>query len=654
MRSARLRGAFVGLVSAFALLLSGWSAGPALATPSAEYYGVNLQPLIKDAQIHESRWPSFLQPLADGQMRVHRTDVVWRHVEPLPPTAGIRRYVWDYGGPGARTSTDFQIASMVRHGLRPQPTFTQAPSWALRQSERWYEDYAAFLVAFTQRYGPGGAFWAEHPELPQLPPQDFELWNEANSPNFWTGKSDAAAYARMLRVVYPAVKGAAPWARLHLSIGWPEAADYVSELFRHGAGSDFDGVAFHPYAPTAPSILRLVTAMRATLSSLGRGDAPILVNETGQPAVYSGAGATHAYAGKVGDTTRAATQTLTGDALARSDCRVEQFSVYAVTGSETGREIIDEGYMGVLRYADGSPNVTGEALQRASRRWVAAVGSGAPLPAGPLRLCSGGATADAALLPLELSVKSSGDSCVRGLVRYDGNPLEESTLRLQTVDGRSHETSPDASGHSEVCIPNGPAVPSVDVFAYVPKAARSETLRCDVPIRSCRSISPVGQPTSPPVCTVKLSALRPVKARRGGVASTQVRATLNCDAYRTYKQVRKRVLVKTRVVGGKTVKLPRKRWKWRTLKVQQTIQPSFVAGYKVNPPKSWKGEKRQRALREVRLRKITLRHGKRVTFTVRRAIRAGDQVLLTHKVNPKLDGLPRVKVSVALKAPKRR
>lgn len=646
------------LVAGSALL--GAVASPASAVPSAEYLGVNMQPLMKDPAIPEARWDSFMRPLADGQMRVHRVDINWRLAEPSKPAGGQRTYVWN-NGPGTRTSIDFLVTSMVRNGLRPQPVFTAAPTWAFQQGgEAWFADYTAFVTAFAQRYGPGGAFWAENPGLPELPPLDFEIWNEANSPNFWTGRADAPAYARLLKVLYPQLKAAAPWARLHVSIGWPEASDYLRELAQQGAGGLFDGVAFHPYAPTAPAILRLVTSMRGALAAVGRGTAPIIVNETGQPAVYSGTGAQHAYAGKVADATRAATQSIAADILARADCGVEQFSVYAITGSETSREIIDEGYMGVLRYADGSPNATGRALQRASLRWVTAVQSGNPLPAGPLRLCSEPATAQAALLPLELSITAAGSSCVRGSVGYDGNPLEESTLVLERPDGRSHRTSPDAFGSSEVCIPDGPPVSTVDVHAEVPKAARSATYRCDVPItpNGCVLVQPppgvaAQAAGAAPICTVRVTALRPIRARRGRQSSTKVRATLLCPQYRTYKNLKKRVRVKTRVVNGKTVALPRKRWRWKTVTVRRTVQPRFIVGYKVNPPKSWKGKKRQRALREVRLRRVTLRHNSRVSFTVRRQIRAGDQVILTHKVNPKADALPRVKVSVALKAPRK-
>src|ERR1700748_252868 len=37
---------------------------------------------------------------------------------------------------------------------------------------------AAFVTSFAQRYGRGGSFWAQHPELPYLPVESYEIGNE--------------------------------------------------------------------------------------------------------------------------------------------------------------------------------------------------------------------------------------------------------------------------------------------------------------------------------------------------------------------------------------------------------------------------------------------------------------------------------------------
>jgi hypothetical protein len=37
---------------------------------------------------------------------------------------------------------------------------------------------ASFVSSFAQRYGAGGSFWAQHPDLPCLPVQSYEIGNE--------------------------------------------------------------------------------------------------------------------------------------------------------------------------------------------------------------------------------------------------------------------------------------------------------------------------------------------------------------------------------------------------------------------------------------------------------------------------------------------
>jgi hypothetical protein len=621
-------GALLGCV-AFAL------PGAARAASSAEFLGVNLQPLQQNPAIAEDRWGSFLQPLADGQMRIHRIQADWSIMEPKAPVNGVHSWQWNAGG-GGRNSMDWTIAQLASRGLRAVPTLNNSPSWARgggsNLPDSSFSAFADFSIAYIQRYGPGGSFWAEHPELPQLPATHYELWNEANSSNFWTGKADAAAYARFLKVVYPKVKAAAPQATLMPSIGWPDAANYMAQLAANGAAADADAIAFHPYAPSADSMLKLVKALRATLGAFGRPDLPIYITESGQPANYSGTGKLHAYDGAVNDATRAATQALAAESLAHSDCGVNSFLVYAVTGSETNKEILSEGFMGILGYANAAPNATGLALQRASRRWAAAVASGSPTPSGHLQICGAGVTPPAALLPLTLQgSRGSSGGCVAGVVGFDGNPLEEADLVLTTPDGRVSRNGTNAAGKTESCVPDGPAIDSVDVYGELRNAARSPVLRCDIPVTRCAQIVAANQ-AAPAPCSVSLKVPTPRRDRRGVRSSARVKAKLVCDGYKSFRSVKLKVRLKGSTKSGK----PR----YRTVVVKRLIQPRFTVSYRV------KGQKRER-----RLRSLTLPHGKTVSFTLHRSIRKGDELALVHLANPKKDALPRVRASVTLKKP---
>jgi hypothetical protein len=394
-----------------------------------------------------------------------------------------------------------------------------------------------------------------------------------------------------------------PPLRVLASIGWPDVNTYLTQLWAAGGGNAIDGVAFHPYAPTVPDIITLTTNVRARLAALGRPTLPVQITESGQPATYSGPGAARAYMGGVSDAARAATQVLGADALARSDCGIEQFLVYAVTGSEgaaasTGD--LTESKMGLLRYADATPNVTGAAFLNASRRWRTAVSAGY----APLALCSQAATPDSAYLPLNLSLRRSGQTCVTGTVGYDGHPLEAATLKMVTEDGRTGKNGTDAFGHAEACLPDGPQIKTVNVLAEVPKTARSAIYRCGIPITAsnCEEVVPVAAGTVVKSCEVKLRTQAPRKRR--GKTSVKATATLNCGSLAAKTKVRFVVALNR-------------------------------AGHKHD--------------RKVRI--INLRNQRKVSFTTTAPIRKGNKLVLLHTASAKT-GVPYIKANRRLAKPR--
>lgn len=93
------------------------------------------------------------------------------------------------------------------------------------------EDYAAFVGGLAQRFGPRVTA--------------YELWNEEDSPGWWTGAPDPAAYTALLRASYPVIKAAEPNATV--LVGGLTGNDYpfLEELYQDGAKGYFDAVAVH-------------------------------------------------------------------------------------------------------------------------------------------------------------------------------------------------------------------------------------------------------------------------------------------------------------------------------------------------------------------------------------------------------------------------
>ncbi|RKX44862.1 MAG: hypothetical protein DRP64_05700 [Verrucomicrobia bacterium] len=170
-------------------------------------------------------------------------------------------------------------------------------------------DYTKKIDGFISNYGPNGTFLQAHPELPQRPIVDVELWNE---PNFqymiprdqrpWQEQEaeKEALYAKLLPAIYTATKQKHPDANIigfatgGMSGGDLRFIQHAHEL-NPAVASSYDVLSTHPYVrPAAPeasavhswgsySIARSLDTIRNTLDKYGRGDTPIWYTEIGWP-----------------------------------------------------------------------------------------------------------------------------------------------------------------------------------------------------------------------------------------------------------------------------------------------------------------------------------------------------------------------------------
>ena len=100
-------------------------------------------------------------------------------------------------------------------------------------------DYAAFLGTLARR-------WAGRVAA-------YEIWNEEDSSAWWSGGSDPAGYARLLRATYPAVKAADPSATVVLGGLVGNDYSFLQRVYEAGARGSFDAVGVH--TDTACNIL---------------------------------------------------------------------------------------------------------------------------------------------------------------------------------------------------------------------------------------------------------------------------------------------------------------------------------------------------------------------------------------------------------------
>jgi hypothetical protein len=461
----------------------------ASAAPPADYVGVNAQAMVKLQVVPPERWDEFAARMAADGLRLARVDAAWSWAEPAAPKDGVHSYTWD---PDDRPtqSLDRVVGLFARHGVRLVPTFTTTPAWAKASGTELaparFGDYAAFAAAFAARYGSSGSFWAAHPELRRTPVQQYQVWTEANSTNFWTRAPNPSQYLDALRLVSPAVREADPNGAVLISIGWQDFESYVNTLYDGGLKGLIDGIGFQPYAPHAPAILDLVQRMRVVMRAHGDGALPMYITELGQPAVASG-GAASATSGIVSDAARAATHSLAADTLARSDCNVRDYLMYDLVGSENEAKDGFEALMGSYRLADARPNATGRALGDVAARWRSNPTSG-------IVLCGGGTTPSSSLRSLETTMTATGPGCVKATVRYRGNPLEGALLRIST-DHLLAEDESNAFGDAATCAPTGKAPGRWTAVAEISNVARSATYSCSA---SGCAVATAPPPDDPP------------------------------------------------------------------------------------------------------------------------------------------------------------
>jgi hypothetical protein len=93
------------------------------------------------------------------------------------------------------------------------------------------QDYAAFVGALAQR-------WGEHVAA-------YELWNEEDSPTWWTGAPNPTAYTQLLRATYPVLKAAEPKATVVLGGLTGNDYPFLEQVYKAGGKGYFDAVGVH-------------------------------------------------------------------------------------------------------------------------------------------------------------------------------------------------------------------------------------------------------------------------------------------------------------------------------------------------------------------------------------------------------------------------
>jgi hypothetical protein len=212
-----------------------------------------------------------------------RREILWNSIEPNAPSGGVHDYHWQ--------TADAFIANLASHNLRWYGSVGRGTTWASGAwnrppTDQHISDYAAFAGALAARYGDNGTFWQQHPELPYLPVQDFEIWNEPDYQVFWIDSmTDAPArYGRMVAAASTAIHNADPQGRVAVGALAPTGAnEFLTQMVQANPGlrGQVSTVSFHPYGHTAQRSLDRIAVLRHTIDQSLGTDVNMEITEDG-------------------------------------------------------------------------------------------------------------------------------------------------------------------------------------------------------------------------------------------------------------------------------------------------------------------------------------------------------------------------------------
>jgi hypothetical protein len=261
-------------VAAIGLLTAGLAGGPGAHSAGAavprEFFSVQAwsTPSVSDAQ-----------RMGRGGIGTLRAVFDWGSIA---PKGGTRH--WD--------AYDVLVRRAAMANMRVLPVLMGSPYFGRRSAppprsrsrRRAFADFARDTVA---RYGRGGTFWRDHPDIPARPAVAFQIWNEPNFPVYWGGRPSPRQYVALLKDAHAAVRSRDPKATVVLA-GLPETAlgipmaNYLRGVYAvRGAKRAFDAVAIHPYARDYRGVFGAITRVRAVMRRAHDSRTSLWITETG-------------------------------------------------------------------------------------------------------------------------------------------------------------------------------------------------------------------------------------------------------------------------------------------------------------------------------------------------------------------------------------
>jgi len=273
-----------GAVAALAALVA--PTGAVAAVP-ATFFGVMADGPLLGGGVDLGAQTAAMRGAGVGSVRVA---VYWSDAQPYATAAAVPpdqqpRFVDADGVPTDFAAIDGIVAASAAAGLDVLPVVLRTPAWAAADPRsaasppRGTTTYTRFLTTLVHRYGPGGAFWAQRPDLIARPIRRWQVWNEPDIRKYWNRQPFAASYVRLLRAAHTAIHTADPGARVLLAGLTNRSWIDLRRVYAAGGRAAFDVAAAHPFSRRVANVLKIVGLVRREMRRHGDGSKPLALTE---------------------------------------------------------------------------------------------------------------------------------------------------------------------------------------------------------------------------------------------------------------------------------------------------------------------------------------------------------------------------------------
>jgi hypothetical protein len=245
--------------------------GPLLTNPSVDF-------------------PAELDRMVTNGVQSMRIVFNWAGAQPYAsfdqvPAEQRDRFRDEGGVPTDYTEIDRAVTGAAERRISVLPVIMIAPTWDARHPGEFPsppadpQPYAAFTGALVRRYGPGGTFWTEHPELVAQPLRDWQIWNEPNFRTFWSDQPFAEDYVALLQASRNEIKAVDPGARILLA-GLPNKSwSALEAIYKAGGQPLFDVATFHPFTAKVDGVKTILERDRKVMARYHDARKPLWVTE---------------------------------------------------------------------------------------------------------------------------------------------------------------------------------------------------------------------------------------------------------------------------------------------------------------------------------------------------------------------------------------